>query len=246
MISGLRKFSTSLIFFGCLISISFTDRSIAQSTTRMIDNTPKRPSICLLHKNLKGMSNGYGKVLNTTNINGETALVVADINYTSNILTFARSLSGKENKDPVYFSIWSVDEILFQTENLPHSMDRVFIKINDREFPLKYSYNGVNSACRYGNESVSWSHLTYGYELSEDIKETLRINSSKSNVKIVYHSESGNRTYVTEFDIGDGTIQTWRKIDKFYRRMAEKNKPVETPAVETTESNTSTSIDSEE
>jgi hypothetical protein len=126
-------------------------------------------------------------------------------------------------------------------------MDQVFIKINDQKFPLKYSYSSFHDpTCRYGNETVRWRSITDGYELSEDIKQTLRVASGKSNVKIVYHSESGNQAYTTEFDIGDGTIQAWRKIDKFYRWMAEKNKPIETQVVETPGENTSTTINSEE
>jgi hypothetical protein len=63
---------------------------------------------------------------------------------------------------------------------------------------------------------------------------------------VVYYEESGNQAYVTEFDIGDGTIQAWRKIDELYRWMAEKNKPIETQVVETPGENTSTTINSEE
>jgi hypothetical protein len=189
----------------------------------------------------------YGKLLPVINISGDPAVVVTDRNYTSTVGGFVLSLLTKqENKTPEYFSIWSNNEILFQTENLPHSMSKVFIKINDQKFPLNFSYSGINSVCRYGNESVRWGYETNGYELSEESKQTLRINSGKSNVKIVYHSESGNQAYATEFNIGDGTIQAWRKIDKFYRQMAEKNKPVETQSVEKTESNTSTPINNEE
>lgn len=64
-------------------------------------------------------------------------------------------------------------------------------------------------------------------------------------MKIVYHSESGNQAYVTEFDIGDNTIQAWRKIDRFYRQMAEKDKRVKTQ-VESPESDTSRPINSAE
>ncbi len=233
------------LFFG---SLSLTCRVNAQSSTTRIDNTPKYPSICTFSQNKPGMI--YGKLLGVINISGDPAVVVTDRNYTSTVGGFVLSLLTKqENKNPEYFSIWSNNEILFQTENLPHSMSKVFIKINDQKFPLN-SYSQYSSyisqACRYGNESVGWKNQTNGYELSEDIKQTLRITSGKSNVKIVYHSESGNQAYATEFDIGDGTIQAWRKIDKFYRQMAEKTKPVETQGVENSESNTSTPINNEE
>lgn len=231
------------LFFG---SLSLIDRVNAQSSTTTIDNTPKYPSICEFSQNRRGMV--YGKLLGVTNISGDPAVVVTDRNYTSTVGGFVLSLLTKqENKTPEYFSIWSNNEILFQTENLPHSMNQVFIKINDQKFPLKHSFTGQKyDTCRYGNERVSWRHETHGYEISEEIKQTLRINSGKSNVKIVYHSESGNQAYATEFDIGDGTIQAWRRIDKFYHQMAEKNKPVETQSVEKPESNTSPLVNSEE
>ncbi len=226
-------------------SLSSTCRVNAQSSTTRIDNAPEYPSICEFSQNRRGMV--YGKLLGVTNISGDPTVVVTDRNYTSTVGGFVLSLLTKqENKTPEYFSIWSNNEILFQTENLPHYMNKVFIKINDQKFPLNFSYDGFNSACRYGNESVSWRNHTKGYELSEDIKQTLRVASGKSNIKIVYHSESGNQAYATEFDIGDRTIQAWRKIDKFYRQMAEKNKPVETQSVEKPESNTSPPINSEE
>ena len=225
-------------------SFSLTCRVNAQSSTTTIDNTPKYPSICeFSHRS--GMI--YGKLLGVTNISGDPAVIVTDRNYTSTVGGFVLSLLTKqENKTPEYFSIWSNNEILFQTENLPHSMSEVFIKINDQKFPLAHTYTGVHSGCRYGNENRSWKKETQGYKLSEEIKQTLRVNSGKSNIKIVYHSESGNQAYATEFDIGDGTIQAWRRIDKFYRQMAEKNKPVETQSVEKPESNTSPIVNSEE
>jgi hypothetical protein len=232
------------LFFG---SLSLTCRVNAQSSTTTIDNTPKYPSICTFSQNRRGMV--YGKLLGVTSVSGDPAVVVTDRNFTSNLGDFALSLLTKQaNKTPEYFSIWSNNEILFQTENLPHSMNNVFIKINDQKFPLNFSYASYHGTgdCRYGNEFVRWKHQTHGYELSENIKQTLRINSGKSNVKIVYHSESGNQAYATEFDIGDGTIQAWRKIDKFYRQMAEKNKPVETQSVEKSDSNTSPLVNSEE
>ena len=107
------------------------------------------------------------------------------------------------------------------------------IKINDQEFPLRYSYEGtLGTSCTYGNERISWRRRTEGYQLSEDIKETLRINSGDSNVKIVYYAQSGNQRYKTEFPIGDKTIQSWRRIDKLYHKMAERNKLVENESEE--------------
>jgi hypothetical protein len=242
----MKRFITISIglFFG---SLSLIDRVNAQSSTTTIDNTPKYPSICEFSQNRRGMV--YGKLLGVTNISGDPAVVVTDRNYTSTVGGFVLSfLTKQKNKTPEYFSIWSNNEILFQTENLPHSMSKVFIKINDQKFPLEYSYTSYDGTahCRYGNETRQWSKKTDGYELSEDIKQTLRVASGKSNVKIVYHSESGNQAYATEFDISDGTIQSWQRIDKFYRQMAEKNKPLETQSVEKPESNTSPPINSEE
>ena len=129
------------------------------------------------------------------------------------------------------YSIWCMKmaRLKFQIFITTNSL----IKINDQEFPLRYSYEGtLGTSCTYGNERISWRRRTEGYQLSEDIKETLRINSGDSNVKIVYYAQSGNQRYKTEFPIGDKTIQSWRRIDKLYHKMAERNKLVENESEE--------------
>jgi hypothetical protein len=228
-------------------SLSLTCRVDAQSSTTTIDNTPKYPSLCIFSKDTKGIA--YGKPYKVIAQNGEKAIVVADLNYTNTFNDLALSLlTGEKSKHPEYFSIWSKNEILFQTENLPHSMSAVIIDIGNKRFLLERSYEeqAWSSACRYGNETEKWRKYTIGYRLPEDAIASLRNNSGKSNVKIIYVAEQGNKVHKTEFPIGDGTIQTWRKIDEFYSRMAEKNKPVETQSVEKPESNTSPPINNEE
>lgn len=209
--------SIGLFFSG----LNLIDRANAQSTTTTIDTTPKDPSICILSKDTRGIV--YGKLLKVLNVNGVPDLVVVDRNYTNTASDFAFSLFTKRNiARPDYFSIWSYDEILFQTENLPHPMSVVMIDIENNKFQLEPFYDSIISHCNYGNESRGWTKRTYGYRLPEDAKEALINHSGESNVKITYRTQVGNQIYRTEFPIGHETIKAWKQIDKIYRRFAEK------------------------
>ena len=210
----------SSLLFSILNSI---DQANAQSTTTTVDTTPKYSSICIVNKDIRGIV--YGEPLKILNANGDLDLIVLDRNYTSTFGDFAFSILTKKNIiHPDYFSIWSWDSMLLQTKNLPHGMDVVAIYIDDQIFPLKFVSEMHNyDTCKYGNESVSWRKYTVGYKLSEEIQEALRNSLGKSNVKIIYGVRDGNKTYKTEFPIGNQTIEGWKKIDKLYRQRG-KNK----------------------
>jgi hypothetical protein len=255
MMSRLFTLSTSFLFFVCLISISFSDKSIAQSTTRTTDITPKYPSICNLNKNSPELH--HGKPIGIINQRGEVVVVVADINYTNNFRTLLGDVSGNKVETPVYFSLWSQRSIVLSSRSTPHAMQKIYIQVDNQRIPVEFA-SVTDHKCVYGNiefyaDNGHWRrhniiepNNTVRIMLSPEAQEVLRLTTKNSKVSIIYQGEGSNKLYETEFNIGDGTIQAWRKIDKFYRQISEKNKPVETPAEESPENKTDPPINNEE
>ncbi len=199
--------------------------SIAQSSTSEIDLTPKYPSICALTKDSRELR--YGEQIKVINENGEEVTVVADLNYTSSLSNlFSDFLTGKSNKAE-YLSLWSRDSIILNPKFTPHQPQELYVEVDGERSSLRFVTNtGAVGHCVYGQTKLqflnSWDespHAIFNYaalkiELSAEAKNSLRLATKNSKVKLVYRSQAENKLLETKFDIGANTIATWQQIDK--------------------------------
>ena len=182
-------------------------------------------SLCALTKDSRELH--YGEPIKILNEDGEEVTVVADLNYTTSFSNlFSNFLTGKSNKAE-YLSLWSHNLIVLNPKFAPHQPQEMYLEVDDKRSPFNFSNNsGAVGHCVYGHTELpflnSWDespHAIYNYaafkiELSPEAKNSLRLATKNSKVKIVYRSQVENKLLETKFDIGANTIATWQQINK--------------------------------
>lgn len=219
--------------------IELQTSAIAQERSQVINSAPRAVSICrALNPNIANIP--YGKLARVQNEQNFEEAVVFDRNYKDPLAQFLNGLTDQNQRNrKLFFTAWFADNILFNVyreeprlktwtmvrgygESFEYGTGEEFsyyLRVNQSRYAI--AAKAAEEQCIYGVESLLWkSGHPIALVLSDEAKQALSTSTQADKIAIGYTHQAGNTSTETEFDIGYGTVEGWRRLDEIGARKS--------------------------